>query len=890
MSVAVTNSGGTILVSDGNAVLYIQKSKVSVSTVLDPVNGASVVIRYDEDHYYQATAANFSAPTGTASEIAAAIAAFLDSGSDVNGSGTTGYIPKWTASTTLGDSLFYSGTNSIGLGTTSPDASSLLDMTSTARGFLMPRMTTVQKNAIGTPATGLLVYDSTLGLFSYYTGAAWASLDTGTNDWTQGGNAYGTTGTIGTTDTNVMSFITNNVVRMSLSASASSLTIGTAGATQGSLLLSGATSGAVTITTAGAAGTWTLTLPANDGDSGQFLQTNGSGTTSWATVTQTFWSLTGNASTVDGTNFIGTTDDIPFNIKVNNQKSGRIDNTKSNAFFGYLAGNAISTGTGNAAFGDKALGLNATTNNNTAIGVQALYNTVAASNTALGQNALFTNTSGTQSVGLGFEAGYYETGSSKLFIDNARRASEADGRIKALVYGLFDAAVANQTLRLNASVGVNTAPIASTAFSVLGFGNTSATYAEKIQNSSSTNLWAVRNDGYIDAGTSNGNLTIGIGAGFDNALLQNTLIGRNVGTSVAAGYNTAMGGSAAASLTTGTENAYFGNSAGQNGTASSYNSAFGSECLTANNSGFNTAMGRHAGINVTGASNTMIGMNSFITGVAISNSVGLGYYAGSYETASSKLFIDALDRTNEATARTSSMVYGVFSATIGTQFITFNANTTVAQGIATTGSPTAFTVTGGAHTTLTASTESIGANFNFSATKQWAAGALTTQRENLFQAPTYAFASASTITNAATVAISAAPIAGTNATLTNASALWIQAGAARFDGRVLQNQGTDVASGTNLTLAGDGNTFEITGTTQIDLILITGWRDGVVVTLVFNESVTVRHGIATSGSNVTILLAGAANFAATANDTLTLVLCSTTAGGQAWRELARTAI
>ena len=47
------------------------------------------------------------------------------------------------------------------------------------------------------------------------------------------------------------------------------------------------------------------------------------------------WSILGNAGTVDGTNFIGTTDNIPLNIRVNNQKSGRIDNVLGNAFFGY---------------------------------------------------------------------------------------------------------------------------------------------------------------------------------------------------------------------------------------------------------------------------------------------------------------------------------------------------------------------------------------------------------------------------------------------------------------------------------------------------------------------------------------------------------------------------
>jgi hypothetical protein len=51
----------------------------------------------------------------------------------------------------------------------------------------------------------------------------------------------------------------------------------------GQILLNGITSGTITIQPANAAGTWTWTLPANDGDANQVLQTNGSGVTSWAT-------------------------------------------------------------------------------------------------------------------------------------------------------------------------------------------------------------------------------------------------------------------------------------------------------------------------------------------------------------------------------------------------------------------------------------------------------------------------------------------------------------------------------------------------------------------------------------------------------------------------------
>lgn len=58
--------------------------------------------------------------------------------------------------------------------------------------------------------------------------------------------------------------------------------VGLAGTLTGTLKFNGATSGTVTIQSAAAAGTWTLTLPTTDGNSGEFLQTNGSGVTTWA--------------------------------------------------------------------------------------------------------------------------------------------------------------------------------------------------------------------------------------------------------------------------------------------------------------------------------------------------------------------------------------------------------------------------------------------------------------------------------------------------------------------------------------------------------------------------------------------------------------------------------
>ena len=60
------------------------------------------------------------------------------------------------------------------------------------------------------------------------------------------------------------------------------LQLGQAGTTLGTLGLAGNTSGLVTIQPAAAAGTWTLTLPTTGGTTNYFLQTNGSGVTTWA--------------------------------------------------------------------------------------------------------------------------------------------------------------------------------------------------------------------------------------------------------------------------------------------------------------------------------------------------------------------------------------------------------------------------------------------------------------------------------------------------------------------------------------------------------------------------------------------------------------------------------
>jgi hypothetical protein len=70
----------------------------------------------------------------------------------------------------LGGSQMQIGSNLV------PVDSAVLDLNSTTRGFLPPRMTTTQKNAIASPATGLQVYDTTLNQMSYYNGTTWTNI------------------------------------------------------------------------------------------------------------------------------------------------------------------------------------------------------------------------------------------------------------------------------------------------------------------------------------------------------------------------------------------------------------------------------------------------------------------------------------------------------------------------------------------------------------------------------------------------------------------------------------------------------------------------------------------------------------------------------------------
>lgn len=72
-------------------------------------------------------------------------------------------------------SLQFSAYAQIGIGTNNPEVSAILDIVSTNKGILFPRMTSVERNAIVSPSTGLHVFDMTTHSLWYYNGTFWVN-------------------------------------------------------------------------------------------------------------------------------------------------------------------------------------------------------------------------------------------------------------------------------------------------------------------------------------------------------------------------------------------------------------------------------------------------------------------------------------------------------------------------------------------------------------------------------------------------------------------------------------------------------------------------------------------------------------------------------------------
>ena len=291
--------------------------------------------------------------------------------------------------------LFFLGISSlcaqVGIGTTSPNASSMLDITSTNSGLLIPRValvSTADVTTIASPITSLLVYNSGFAPNGYYywNGSIWVQLATGTNsDWSLTGNSGTSTATnfFGTTDDKDIVFKRNNIRAGYIGDP------NTAGGNKNTSF------GANSLNAAG----------------------------------------TGIRNTAVGSNVMPVNTSGQLNVSIGDQ-----------SMFSNLGGNA------NTAIGVGTLYSNISGIENVALGRNTLVSANANNNTGLGFATLRQNASGTNNVAIGHQAAYNETGSNKLYIEMSTLANGTDSSVNnALIYGEFD----NRIVRVNGTLQIS---------------------------------------------------------------------------------------------------------------------------------------------------------------------------------------------------------------------------------------------------------------------------------------------------------------------------------------------------------------------------------------------------------------------------------------------------
>ena len=290
-------------------------------------------------------------------------------------------------------------TGAAGIGTLTPNASSLLDVTSTTQGVLVPRMTKTQRDAIVAPVTGLLIYqtNSSPGFYNY-TGSEWTAVTpkAGANKFLD----------------NLKEPTAVNVEL--LPATDNTINLGSTTSSWKDLYLDGSVylGGSRFIVKNCGSGSFNTAIGEDA------LYSNTTGYFNAASGHQALYSnTTGYSNTAIGyaalySNTTGGENTASGNYALYSNTTG-IKNTAS----GYLSLNFNTTGSENTAIGQSALYSNTTGEENTASGNNALYsNTTGWFNTASGYGALYSNTTGSGNTACGLYTGSSNTiGSENSF-------------------------------------------------------------------------------------------------------------------------------------------------------------------------------------------------------------------------------------------------------------------------------------------------------------------------------------------------------------------------------------------------------------------------------------------------------------------------------------------
>ena len=290
--------------------------------------------------------------------------------------------------------------DNVGIGTTKPDPSALLELNSNSKGFLLPRMTETQRDAIKNPSMGLVIFQTDKAAGTYtFDGTAWQPSNarvgaaSSAGAWDKQGNAIDGTDFLGTTNDFPLIFKTAGQRSGYLSSNNSSLFLG---------FLSGGNS----------------TTGANTGIGFGTLQNLTSGTDNIALGAGTLiQNQSGNYNVAIGNNTLQDNQTGGGNLAIGTFALQKNINGINNIGIGLNSLTVSTTGSYNTAIGSETLKSNESGGINVAIGLNSLNkNRIGNENLAIGINSLYTNTAGSQSVAIGANSGYLATGSRNVFI------------------------------------------------------------------------------------------------------------------------------------------------------------------------------------------------------------------------------------------------------------------------------------------------------------------------------------------------------------------------------------------------------------------------------------------------------------------------------------------
>ena len=313
----------------------------------------------------------------------------------------------------------------VGIGTTKPDQSALLDLSSQTKGLLTPRMSLEQRGNIQNPANGLMVYQTDfLSGFYYFDGKEWKSMTNATNASSVAGvdGDWDLTGNLSTTPFHQTTNPTGNAV-------------GTKGPQALAFMVNGLQSGLLDfngLTFFGyLAGRDNTTGLGNTAIGKNALRANTSGSANVAIGGDALGSsLTGNGNLGIGNGALANSNGAASNVAMGSQALFNTTVGSFNTGIGYKANFQNTGGSHNVGIGYGALYSTTGSNSNTAIGNFALHNAnTTGSNTAIGYESGFNN-AGQYNIFIGNRAGYNEAGSEKLYIANSSTNTP-------LVYGDF---------------------------------------------------------------------------------------------------------------------------------------------------------------------------------------------------------------------------------------------------------------------------------------------------------------------------------------------------------------------------------------------------------------------------------------------------------------------